>query len=290
MYRVVTAGWQPDRGEKGDGEMFERFTDQARRVLILAQEEARMLDHNYIGPEHILLGLTLEDTGPAAQALQSLGIGLDAVRKQVKEIIGRGQQPPRSGHIPFTPRAKRTLELTMREAMQLGSNNIAPEHILLGLIRTGEGPAAEVLIGLGATLDAVRQQLIGPHKAEQPAKRHGPAGGAKRKQLAQILERLDAMESRLSVLEQRVGTGPDVRDLDRQIRQVRRDKEQAISAQEFESAATLRDRERELLAGMDARQEEWASTHQDLPSLSDELEHLRDLLRQHGIEPHGGAA
>ena len=270
--------------------MFERFTDQARRVLILAQEEARMLDHNYIGPEHILLGLTLEDTGPAAQALQSLGIGLDAARKQVKEIIGRGQQPPRSGHIPFTPRAKRTLELTMREAMQLGSNNIAPEHILLGLIRTGEGPAAEVLIGLGATLDAVRQQLTGSHEAEQPAKRPGPAGGVRRKELAQILERLDAMESRLSVLERRVGTGPDVRDLDRQIRQVRRDKEQAINAQEFESAATLRDRERDLLAGMDARQEEWASTHQDLPSLSDEVEYLRDLLRQHGIEPHGGAA
>lgn len=270
--------------------MFERFTDQARRVLILAQEEARMLDHNSIGPEHILLGLTLEDTGPTAQALESLGIGLDAVREQVKGIIGRGQQPPPSGHVPFTPRAKKALELTMREAMQLGSNHIAPEHILLGLIRAGEGPAAEVLIGLGATLDGVRQQLIGQRDPEEPAKQPGPGGGPKRKQLAQILARLDAVDSRLSALEQRVGTGPDVRDLDLRIRQVRRDKENAISAQEFEAAATLRDRERELLAELDSRQEEWTSTHQDLPSLSDELELLRDLLRQHGIEPHGGAA
>jgi ATP-dependent Clp protease ATP-binding subunit ClpC len=271
--------------------MFERFTDQARRVLILAQEEARMLDHDYIGPEHILLGLTLEDTGPTAQALQSLGIGLDGVRGQVKEIIGRGQQPPRSGqHIPFTPRAKKTLELTMREAMQLGSNHVAPEHILLGLIRLGEGTAAEVLIGLGATVGAVRQQLLGQHDSEQPAPQPAPAGGAKRKQMTQILERLDSMESRLTALEQRVGTGPDVRGLDRQLRQVRRDKEQAISAQEFEAAATLRDRERDLLAEIDSRQEEWASTHRDLPSLGDELDVLRDLLRQHGIEPHGGAA
>jgi Clp amino terminal domain, pathogenicity island component/UvrB/uvrC motif len=280
----------PDRAEKGDGDMFERFTDQARRVLILAQEEARMLDHNHIGPEHILLGLTLEDAGPAARSLEALGIGLDVVRRQVKEIIGRGQEPPRSGHVPFTPRAKKTLELTMREAMQLGSNHIAPEHILLGLIRLGEGPAAEVLIRLGATLDAVRQQLLGQQETEPPAPQPGPAGGAKRKQLAEILERLDTMESRLSALERRVGTGPDVSDLDRQIRGVRQDKEQAVSAQEFEAAATLRDRERELLAEIDSRQEEWASTHRDLPSLSDEVEVLRDLLRQHGIEPHGGAA
>ena len=270
--------------------MFERFTDRARRVLVLAQEEARMLQHNYIGPEHILLGLTLEDTGPAAQALQSLGISLEVVREQVKGIIGRGTDGPRSGHIPFTPRAKKTLELTMREAMQLGSNSIAPEHILLGLIRTGEGPAADVLTGLGATLDAVRQRLARPRETGEPEQRPGPAGGGKRKQLAQVLARLDTMESRLAALEQRVGNGPDVRDLDREIRQIRRDKEHAIETQDFETAAELRDRERELHAEMDARQEEWTSTHQDLPSLSDELEHVRDLLRQHGIEPHGGAA
>jgi ATP-dependent Clp protease ATP-binding subunit ClpA len=270
--------------------MFERFTDRARRVLVLAQEEARMLQHNHIGPEHILLGLTLEDTGPAARALQSLGISLEVVREQVKEIIGRGTEAPRSGHIPFTPRAKKALELTMREAMQLGSNSIAPEHILLGLIRVGEGPAAEVLTGLGASLDAVRQQVIGLLGTGQPVKRPGQAGGVKRKQLAQVLERLDAMDSRLSALEQRVGTGPDVRDLDREIRQIRRDKEHAIEAQEFETAAALRDRERQLMAEKDSCQEEWTSTHRDLPSLSDELEHLHDLLRQHGIEPHGGAA
>jgi ATP-dependent Clp protease ATP-binding subunit ClpC len=187
--------------------MFERFTDQARRVLSLAQGEARVLDHDYIGPEHILLGLTLEDSGPAAQALQALGIGLDVVREQVKKIAGRGQRPLRSGPIPFTTLARKTLELTMREAMQLGSNNVAPEHILLGLIRVGEGPAAEVLIGLGATLDAVRQQLPRQHDPEPPAKQSGPAAGVALRQLTQILELLAGMESRLSALERRVGAG-----------------------------------------------------------------------------------
>ena len=125
--------------------MFERFTDRARRVVVLAQEEARMLNHNYIGTEHILLGLIHEGEGVAAKALESLGISLDAVRQQVEEIIGQGQQAP-SGHIPFTPRAKKVLELSLREALQLGHNYIGTEHILLGLIREGEGVAAQVLI------------------------------------------------------------------------------------------------------------------------------------------------
>ena len=128
--------------------MFERFTDRARRVVVLAQEEARMLNHNYIGTEHILLGLIHEGEGVAAKALESLGISLEAVRSQVEEIIGQGQQAP-SGHIPFTPRAKKVLELSLREALQLGHNYIGTEHILLGLIREGEGVAAQVLVKLG---------------------------------------------------------------------------------------------------------------------------------------------
>ncbi|WP_211879448.1 ATP-dependent Clp protease ATP-binding subunit [Pseudarthrobacter albicanus] len=139
--------------------MFERFTDRARRVVVLAQEEARMLNHNYIGTEHILLGLIHEGEGVAAKALESLGISLDGVREQVQEIIGPGQQAP-SGHIPFTPRAKKVLELSLREALQLGHNYIGTEHILLGLIREGEGVAAQVLVKLGADLGRVRQQVI----------------------------------------------------------------------------------------------------------------------------------
>jgi ATP-dependent Clp protease ATP-binding subunit ClpC len=140
-------------------EMFERFTDRARRVVVLAQEEARMLNHNYIGTEHILLGLIHEGEGVAAKALESLNISLEAVRQQVEEIIGQGQAAP-TGHIPFTPRAKKVLELSLREALQLGHNYIGTEHILLGLIREGEGVAAQVLQKLGADLNRVRQTVI----------------------------------------------------------------------------------------------------------------------------------
>jgi ATP-dependent Clp protease ATP-binding subunit ClpC len=139
--------------------MFQRFTDRARRVVVMAQEEARMLDHTYIGTEHILLGLVREGEGSAAKALESLGISLDTVRQQVEEIIGRGEQAP-SGHIPFTPRAKNVLQLSLSEARQLGHDYIGTEHILLGLIREGEGVAAQVLVRLGAELDRVRQQVI----------------------------------------------------------------------------------------------------------------------------------
>jgi ATP-dependent Clp protease ATP-binding subunit ClpC len=157
--------------------MFERFTDRARRVVVLAQEEARMLNHNYIGTEHILLGLIHEGEGVAAKSLESLGISLEAVRQQVEEIIGQGQQAP-SGHIPFTPRAKKVLELSLREALQLGHNYIGTEHILLGLIREGEGVAAQVLVKLGADLNRVRQQviqLLSGYQGKEPASSGGPA-------------------------------------------------------------------------------------------------------------------
>src|SRR5881396_3515532 len=139
--------------------MFERFTDRARRVVVLAQEEARMLSHNYIGTEHLLLGLLREGEGVAAKALESLGISLEAVRAQVEELIGHGRSTP-AGPIPFTPRAKKALALSLREALQLGHNYIGTEHILLGLAREGEGVAAQVLVKLGANLNTVRQQVI----------------------------------------------------------------------------------------------------------------------------------
>jgi ATP-dependent Clp protease ATP-binding subunit ClpC len=139
--------------------VFERFTDRGRRVVVLAQEESRMLNHNYIGTEHILLGLVHEGGGVAALALEKLDISIDAVRQQVGEIIGQGQAAP-TGHIPFTPRAKKVLELSLREALQLGHNYIGTEHILLGLIREGEGVAAQVLQKLGADLNRVRQTVI----------------------------------------------------------------------------------------------------------------------------------
>ncbi|MCC8929378.1 ATP-dependent Clp protease ATP-binding subunit [Rhodococcus sp. BGS-1C] len=159
--------------------MFERFTDRARRVVVLAQEEARMLNHNYIGTEHILLGLIHEGEGVAAKSLESLGISLEGVRSQVEEIIGQGQQAP-SGHIPFTPRAKKVLELSLREALQLGHNYIGTEHILLGLIREGEGVAAQVLVKLGADLNRVRQQviqLLSGYQGKEPSESGGGGRG-----------------------------------------------------------------------------------------------------------------
>ncbi|HEY4376101.1 MAG TPA: ATP-dependent Clp protease ATP-binding subunit, partial [Acidimicrobiales bacterium] len=153
--------------------MFERFTDRARRVVVLAQEEARMLNHNYIGTEHLLLGLIHEGDGVAAKALQSLEISLEAVRRQVKEIIGQGNEAP-GGHIPFTPRAKKVLELSLREALQLGHNYIGTEHILLGLIREGEGVSAQVLVKLGADTSRVRQQVIQLLSDDTPAEPAAP--------------------------------------------------------------------------------------------------------------------
>ena len=167
--------------------MFERFTDRARRVVVLAQEEARLLNHNYIGTEHILLGLIHEGEGVAAKALESLGISLDKVRQQVEEIIGAGQSPP-SGHIPFTPRAKKVLELSLREALQLGHNYIGTEHILLGLIREGEGVAAQVLVKLGADLGRVRQQVIQLLSGYSGAKESAGAPGGETPQGSLVLD------------------------------------------------------------------------------------------------------
>jgi ATP-dependent Clp protease ATP-binding subunit ClpA len=269
--------------------MFERFTDRARRVVVLAQEEAKMLNHHYIGTEHILLTLTREGGGVAARALESLGITEEAARQQVEEIIGPRQQDPPRGHIPFTPQGKKTLQLSMREAIALGHAYIGTEHILLGLIREDDGVAIRLLNGLGVDPNRVRQrviQLVSARRVQEEPRTGRATGRGKRKLLSELLDRFDSLEWRLSVLEQRVGTAPDLGQLDQEISQVRHDKESAIDAQDFENAAVLRDRERQLLGDKAARQQEWAA----LPSLSDELERLRDLLRRHGIDPQDGAA
>jgi ATP-dependent Clp protease ATP-binding subunit ClpA len=279
---VLWAGGQVLLSSARRRTMFERFTDRARRVVVLAQDEARMLKHNYIGTEHILLGLIHEGEGVAAKALESLGISLDAVRQQVEEIIGQGQQAP-SGHIPFTPRGKKVLELSLRESLQLGHNYIGTEHILLGLIREGDGVAAQVLVRLGADLNRVRQQVIQLIHGRPP--REGAPG-------PEAQARLEVVESRLAALEQRVGIGPDTSDLDEQIAQVCHEKEAAVDAHDYEQAAALRNREKELLAAKAAWQEQWTAGHPPLPDLTercqqltDEIERLHGLLRQHGIDP-----
>jgi ATP-dependent Clp protease ATP-binding subunit ClpA len=281
--------------------MFQRFTDQARRVVTLAQEEARMLRHNRIGTEHILLGLIQVDDGIAAASLEALGISRAAVREQVEEIIGTGRWAP-PVNIPYAPQAKRVLDMSLREALALGHHTIGTEHILLGLIREGESPAARVLASLGAELGLVRQQVLEllqdpPDEEPDSAPRSVPADAGERGLLSEAVARFESIDSRLSAVEQRVGTGPDVGDLDQQIAHARREKESAARAEDYETAAALRDRERMLLAEKASRQQEWATAQLDLPSLaeglhrlSNEVERLRRLLIQQGIEPKGGAA
>jgi ATP-dependent Clp protease ATP-binding subunit ClpA len=249
--------------------MFERFTDRARRSLFLSQEEARRLNHNYVGTEHLLLGLVSEGQGVAAKALESLGISLEMVRAQVEESIGQGQRAP-TGHIPFIPRAKKVLELSLREATQLGHNYIGTEHLLLGLVREGEGVAAQVLVKLGADRSRVRHQVI--------QLLTGHSGG---------MEIVRTQLVRMTVPE-------DLRQAKEQLAQVRREKEEAIDRQDFERAAALRDAEKQLLTRLTKREQQWtagvdlAAVIQETHNLHREVERLRELLRQQGIEPDGG--
>jgi ATP-dependent Clp protease ATP-binding subunit ClpC len=277
--------------------MFERFTDRARRVVVLAQEEARMLKHNYVGTEHLLLGLIHEGQGVGAKALESLGIGLDMVRHEVEEVVGEGQEAP-SGHIPFTPRAKTVLELSLREALELNHDYIGTEHILLGLIREGEGVAAQVLVRLGADLDRVRQQvidLLAAHKAR--AEETGQAvpsaprassasspsspssapaeGRGRERQAAALARRIEAIEARLSAIELRLGSGPDLGDLDEQITRVAMEKQEATAAGRHEQAAELRNRERQLLTDRAVRAHDWTRDHPSLAELAEEVIRLR---------------
>jgi ATP-dependent Clp protease ATP-binding subunit ClpC len=275
--------------------MFERFTDRSRQVIVLAQEEARMLDHNYIGTEHILLGLIRESDGCAARALESLGISLDAVRQQVEEIIGRGQEAP-TGPVPFTPRAKKVLALSLRESLQLGHNYIGTEHILLGLLREGDGVAAQVLVRLGADLNRVRQQVIqllhGYQAQDVESAGSRPGERARAVLPDDAVAWFDALDRRLTALERWVSMQPDLEDLDREIAQVRREKEAAIDRQDSQAATALRDKEMQLLADRADREKEWAGSAagrrtmaSELDRLNTEVERLRATLREHGIEP-----
>src|SRR6516164_11459455 len=194
-------------------EVYEEFTDRARRAVVQAQEEARMLSHNHIGTEHILLGLIHED-GVAGKTLESLGISLDAVRQQIEEIIGRGQQQAPSGHIPFTPRAKKVLELALREALQLDHKYIGTEHILLGLIREGDGVAALVLVKLGGDLNRVREQVIQLLQEQQGRvamigrENDGAGSAADGMSLAKEVDRLNAELERLRAILREHGIEP----------------------------------------------------------------------------------
>ena len=193
--------------------MFERFTERARRVVVLAQEESRLLGHNYIGTEHLLLGLLAEREGVAARALQSLDITLDAAREQVQEIIGPGAQEPR-GHIPFTPRAKKILELSLREALKLGSEVIGTEHLLLGLVDEGAGVGAQILDRLGAPAPAVREAVISLAEAEPESPAARPEAGARAfpgdvrlplNVLVEFREMIASIDRRLAAIERHLG-------------------------------------------------------------------------------------
>jgi ATP-dependent Clp protease ATP-binding subunit ClpC len=280
--------------------MFERFTDGSRRVVVLAQEEAGMLNHDYIGTEHILVGLIREGGGVAARTLESLGISLDAVRQQVEEIVGRGQHAP-SGHIPFTPRAKKVLELSLRESLQLGHGYIGTEHILLGLIREGDGVAAQVLVKLGADLNRVRLQVVELMHRHQARDVRIAGSRLGEPALAGLPDDavawFGALDRRLTALERWVSIQPDLEDLDQEIARVRRDMEAAAARQDPQAATALRDKEKQLLAVRADREKEWAGSAagrmtvaRELDRLNTELERLRATLREHGIEPGGDAA
>ncbi len=191
--------------------MFERFTDRARRVVVLAQDEARLLNHNYIGTEHILLGIVSLGEGTAAKTLESLGISIESVREVVQATVGVGKHS-QSGHIPFTPRAKKALELSLREALLLGHDYIGTEHILLGLVREGDGVAAQVLVRMGADLNRVREQVIqvlAEYQGQEPEvrtvrARPVPASLAAGRQ-QEILRMLADITARLSAVEEHLG-------------------------------------------------------------------------------------
>ncbi len=198
--------------------MFERFTDPARRVVVLAQEESRELGHNYIGTEHLLLGLIRTGNGVAAEVLAQLDVGLEATRQQIRDLMGEGEpERAQSGHIPFTQRAKKVLELSLREALQLSRDYIGTEHILLGLIREGEGVAVAVLERLGTSPAQVREQVLrsveagavdpGDPSVVRPG-RPARVGGIPLPQLSLVLRRLDEIATRLAAIERQLGIGP----------------------------------------------------------------------------------
>jgi ATP-dependent Clp protease ATP-binding subunit ClpA len=243
--------------------MFQRFTDRARRAVHLAQEEARLLRHSHVGTEHLLLGLLYEGESVAAKTLASLGISPEEVRGQIGEITGSGQGSP-AGSIPFTTQAKKVLELSLGEALALGHHYIGTEHLLLALLREGEGVAAQVLTRLGLGHARVRERVLGL--------------------LAGECEQKD-LQAQLAA---------DLADAAEQLTRVRQQKEAALDAGDVEGAAALRDRERQLLADKLRLEQQLTAdvggqaVIAENQRLHREINRLHDLLRQHGIEPNDG--
>jgi hypothetical protein len=250
--------------------MFQRFTDRARRAIYLAQEEARLLRHDQVGLEHLLLGLLYEGEGVAATALASLGISLEDVREQVEEIIGHGDSPAR-GHIPFAPPAKKALEISLRMALQLGHSYIGTEHVLLALLAAVDGVPAQVLGAAGADHSRVRERVL----------RLLSSGGG--------LADPHTCLVRVCVPADLVATAE-------QLALVRRQKQAAFEAGDLDSAAELRDQEKQLRASKRWLEDQLTSGMDVQAVIAEnqrvylELDRLRDLLRQHGIEPDGGTA
>ena len=279
--------------------LFERFTERARQVVVLAHEEANGFKHDHIGTEHILLGLVRDREGIAAGALGSFDITVERVRGEIVRIVGIGQEVV-AGQMPLTPRSKRVLELALREALSLGHNYIGTEHILLGLLREGDGVDAQVLVRLGADLNRVLQQVIqllhGYQGQDAGSEGSRPGERARAGLPDDAPAWFDALDRRLTALERWVSMQPDLEDLDQEIAQVRREKAAAIERQEFEDSALLREKEKQLLADRADREKEWAGSAagrrtvaRELDRLNTELERLRATLREHGIEP-GDAA
>jgi len=267
--------------------MFERFTDRARRAVVLAQDEARQLGHSQIGTEHLLLGMLRGGNGVAASALTSLGITLEAARETVAATVGRG--PGQAGHIPFTSPAKRSLELALREALQLGCDYIGTEHILLGVIHNDTSVAARTLAGLGAQPDAVRLRVI-EMLPRRSASRLGARAGTQLRlgPDSETARRLDALAVRVAAVERWTGMKPDLTELDQVIAGLRRDKEAAIDAKDFKRAEELSDTETELLIDREATAREWTERSPlaaEVAELRAEVTRLRTVLRERGIDP-----
>jgi ATP-dependent Clp protease ATP-binding subunit ClpA len=245
--------------------MFERFTDESRRAVVLAQEEAGRLNHNYIGTEHLLAGLRREERGAAARALKSADITLDAVRGQIEALVGRGQRPP-SGHIPFTPRAKKALELSLREALKLDDNCIGPGHLLLALISQDDGVAVRVLHELGADLEQLRARAVLEIEVNQKAQGISPPLRLRRTQKSDaVLGLLDTIDDQLSAIERHLGlAGQEAGDQ---------------AAQPSPGNGGSAD------AGVGSEAGEGLGSPDELARLQAEVGRLRALLREHKIDP-----
>ncbi|MGO9221676.1 MAG: Clp protease N-terminal domain-containing protein [Streptosporangiaceae bacterium] len=255
-------GWLPSlrhTARRKGVTMFRRFSPQAREVIISAHQEARALRHSYLGTEHVLLGLLRDGDGVAGRALHVLGISAETAREQVLDIIGEGKQEP-AGHIPFTPRAKKVMELAVQEAVQFGHLHVGPEHILLGLVREGGGVGWHVLNRLGATVPRIRDQIL-----ELVTHDRGTPG--------------------------EIITPPGIRDYDTRIELARQAKDEAVDAKNFDRATAARESEKELVAERERLIARWsagvdvATLGRELDWLRDEVNRLKRLLLENGIEP-----